>query len=61
MDRIKDTFGSLSSSMPGNNQKPLKDYCMGRRKERRDRMSLLWLQNEKGRIRSSFVTVKTNM
>jgi hypothetical protein len=36
MDRIKDTFGSLSSSMPGNNQKPLKDYCMGRRKERRE-------------------------
>jgi hypothetical protein len=36
VDRIKDTFGSLSSSMLGNNQRPLKYYCMGCGKERRE-------------------------
>jgi rubrerythrin len=36
MGRIKDMFGSLSSPMSGNNQKPLKYYCMGCGKEHRE-------------------------
>jgi hypothetical protein len=36
MGRVKDMFGSLSSPMSGNNQKPLKYYCMGCGKEHRE-------------------------
>jgi hypothetical protein len=34
--RIKDMLGSLSSPMSGNNQKPLKYYCMSCEKEHRE-------------------------
>jgi hypothetical protein len=36
MGRIKDMFGSISSPMSGNNQKPLKYYRMGCGKEHRE-------------------------
>ena len=34
--RIKDMFGSISSPMSGNNQRPLRYYCMGCGKEHRE-------------------------
>ena len=33
MDRMKDLFGSLSSSRSGNQNRPLKYYCMSCGKE----------------------------
>src|ERR671925_119709 len=36
MGRIKDMFGSISSPMSGNNQEPLKYYCMSCGKEHRE-------------------------